>query len=306
MADLMKRADAAPHRTGLESGPEAEPGPEPEPGTVPGDDRTVRASALARRRRGVLAVASAAALLSLGGLGGAMLVKSPAQAAADTRAPEAGLITASVGSERLARTVVLRGDVTSGATLSVTPTEVANSRALGGGINPGGSSPVLTRKLVHVGDAVRAAKPLVEFSGRPVYVLPGRIPAYRDMLPGESGDDIAQLQGALAGLGLYRGGDRHGCFGTATGKAVVALYHRLGYPVPVTAGSAGKGRGGTTGDPFVPSSELAFVSSVPVRVVGLAASVGDKVSGPVVSLATGGLKLTGYLDPSYQGLVKGA
>jgi hypothetical protein len=32
--------------------------------------------------------------------------------------------------------------------------------------------------------------------------------------------------------------------------------------------------------------------------------VGDKVSGPVVSLATGGLKLTGYLDPSYQGLVK--
>ncbi|TXS76454.1 peptidoglycan-binding protein [Streptomyces sp. me109] len=305
MADLMKRADAAPHRTGPESGPEAEPGPEPEPGTVPGDDRTVRASALARRRRGVLAVASAAALLSLGGLGGAMLVKSPAQAAADTRAPEAGLITASVGSERLARTVVLRGDVTSGATLSVTPTEVANSRALGGGINPGGSSPVLTRKLVHVGDAVRAAKPLVEFSGRPVYVLPGRIPAYRDMLPGESGDDIAQLQGALAGLGLYRGGDRHGCFGTATGKAVVALYHRLGYPVPVTAGSAGKGRGGTTGDPFVPSSELAFVSSVPVRVVGLAASVGDKVSGPVVSLATGGLKLTGYLDPSYQGLVKG-
>jgi hypothetical protein len=293
MADLMKSADAAPWQTA------------PEPGPTAGGDRTARTSALARRRRGVLAVASAAALLSLGGLGGAMLVKSPAQAAADTRAPKASVITASVGSERLARTVVLRGDVTSGATLSITPTEVADSRALGGGTNPGGSSPVLTRKLAHVGDTVKAAEPLVEFSGRPVYVLPGRIPAYRDMLPGESGDDIAQLQGALAKLGLYHGGDKHGYFDTATKKAVVALYHRLGYPVPVTGGSAGKGGGSkATGEPFVPSSEMAFASSVPVRVVGLPAAVGDKVSGPVVSLATGGLKLTGYLDPSYQGLVK--
>lgn len=293
MADLMKGADTAPRQT------------PPEPGPAPDGDRSGRASALARRRRGVLAVASAAALLSLGGLGGAMLVKSPAQAAADTRAPEASVITASVGSERLARTVVLRGDVTSGATLSLTPTEVADSRALDGGTNPGGSSPVLTRKLAHVGETVKAAEPLVEFSGRPVYVLPGRVPVYRDMLPGESGDDIAQLQGALAALGLYHGGDGDGHFGTATQKAVVSLYHRLGYPVPVTGGSAGKGgESGTTGDPFVPSSEVAFVSSVPVRVVGLPASVGDKVSGPVVSLATGGLKLTGYLDPSYQGLVK--
>jgi HlyD family secretion protein len=304
--------------------PEPTPGtPEPTPGTVEPVGALVaggRTSALARRRRSVLAVAAAALLLSLGGLGGAMLVKSPAQAAADTGAPKASVITASVTSERLASTVVLRGDVTSGATLSITPTAVADSRALGGGTNPGGSAPVLTRRLVHIGDTVTAARPLVEFSGRPVYVLPGRIPVYRDMLPGESGDDIAQLQSALAGLGLYHGGDAHGYFGTATQKAVVALYRRLGYPVPVTGGS-GAGHAdrstdstdssGTTGGnarstsgPFVPASEMAFVSSVPVRVVGLPAAVGDKVNGPVVSLATGGLRLTGYLDPSSRGLVK--
>ncbi|MFJ9820006.1 peptidoglycan-binding protein [Streptomyces sp. NPDC101151] len=329
MADLMKSTVAGSrqsepgstrtvpaHHEGAEPVPAtaepAPPGP-PDKTAGPAPGTPARTSALARRRRAVLAVAAAAVLLSLGGLGGAMLVKSPAQVAADTGAPKASVITASVTSERLARTVVLRGDVTSGATLSVTPTAVADSRALGGGTNPGGSSPVLTRKLAHVGDTVKAARPLVEFSGRPVYVLPGRIPVYRDMLPGESGADIAQLQSALTGLGLYHGGDTHGSFGTATQKAVVALYRRLGYPVPVTGGAGSGhadesgekgGRAKTTSGPFVPASEMAFASSVPVRVVGLPTAVGDKVNGPVVSLATGGLRLTGYLDPSYGGLVK--
>lgn len=353
MADLMKSAHPASRRPAPDPAPGAEAalttpavhdasgGPEDPDGRVPdaepgqGDDRTggpagsgtvplaggagtgparSRASALARRRRGVLAVACAAALLSLGGLGGAMLVKSPAQVAADTGAPKAAVITAPVTSQRLARTVVLRGDVTSGATLSITPATVADTRALGGGTNPGGSTPILTRRPAHVGDTVGAARPLVEFSGRPVYVLPGRIPVYRDMLPGESGDDIAQLQSALSGLGLYSGGDARGRFGTATEKAVVALYRRMGYPVPVTPGAgtgdserSGSGSvagGAAAGRAFVPSSEMAFAPSVPVRVVGLPAAVGDKVSGPVVSLATGGLRLTGYLDPSYAGLVE--
>ncbi|MFJ3642386.1 peptidoglycan-binding protein [Streptomyces sp. NPDC090108] len=291
--------------------------PEREPAGPGAPAPLTRRSALARRRRAVLAVAATATLLSVGGLGGALLVKSPAQAAADTRAPEASVISATVNSERLARTAVLRGDVTSGSTLSITPTSVADTRALGGGTNPGGMPPVLTRKLAHVGDTVAAARPMAEFSGRPVYVLPGRIPVYRDILPGESGQDVAQLQNALAGLGLYAGGDERGSFGAATGKAVTALYHRMGYPVPVTrggdgtgqaadpAGTAGTGGGnGAAGGPFVPASEMAFVSSVPVRVVSLPASVGDKVTGPAVTLATGGLKLTGYLDPSYHDLVK--
>ncbi|MFI5680905.1 peptidoglycan-binding protein [Streptomyces cellulosae] len=325
MAKTMKSAAADSRQTGPEPTfalpDDAESVPTPAEPVTPRPTEPVpdppgpgtRTSALARRRRAVLTVAVAAALLSVGGLGGALLVRSPAQVAADTRAPKASVITASVVSQRLARTAVLRGDVTSGATLSLTPTAVADSRALGGGTNPGGSAPVLTRKLTHVGDTVKAAQPLVEFSGRPVYVLPGRIPVYRDMLPGESGDDIAQLQSALAGLGLYDGGDTRGRFGTATEKAVVALYRRMGYPVPVTGGS-GTGRADPSADgtdrtqaangPFVPSSEMAFASSVPVRVVGLPTAVGDKVSGPVVSLATGGLRLTGYLDPSYGGLVK--
>jgi peptidoglycan hydrolase-like protein with peptidoglycan-binding domain len=275
-----------------------------------------------------------AVLLSAGGLGGATLVKSPAQAAADTRAPAASVITAPVVSQQLARTAVLRGDVTSGAALDVTPTKVAGTRAQDGGINPGGGTPILTKKLVHVGERVDQAHALVEFSGRPVYVLQGKVPAYRDMLPGESGSDIAELQSALSGLGLYRGGDSSGYFGSATKRAVTGLYRRLGYPVPTTGDDSGRAvdeaeqalgdlekqpkpdtallarardaldAARAAGGPFVPLSEMAFVSSLPARVVALPTAVGEKVSRPVVSLATGGLRLTGYLDPSYGSLVK--
>ncbi|MEU2235355.1 peptidoglycan-binding protein [Streptomyces vietnamensis] len=347
-------------------------------------------SRLARRRRLVIGVAGAAALLSIGGLAGSMLVKSPAQLAADARAPRASVLTAPVVYQKLANTVVLRGDFSSGEPFSVTPASVAATASHFGGINPAGSAVILTRTLVHLGDKARAAQPLVEVSDRPVYVLPGAIPGYRDMLPGESGRDIAQLQTALGGLGLYQGGDATGYFGAATKAAVSRLYRQMGYPAPITGketqqavqqartavdeaqqqvrrlqdatsgkpaggaapaagpsasaaagdgksgGSAaedGKGDGSAAGGGtprqqlaraeqqavqaqqaldlaeaqdgvFVPASEMAFVPTLPARVTALPAKIGDKVSGPVVSLATGGLHLTGYLDPTRGPLVK--
>ncbi|MFG3202180.1 hypothetical protein [Streptomyces sp. NPDC048192] len=55
---------------------------------------------------------------------------------------------------------------------------------------------------------------------------------------------------------------------------------------------------------MVPASEMAFVPSLPARITALPVATGDKVNGAVVSLSTGGLKLTGYLDPSQGSLVK--
>lgn len=75
---------------------------------------------------------------------------------------------------------------------------------------------------------------IAEVSGRPVFVLPGTIPAYRDMQPGQSGDDIAQLQNVLKGLGISTGGDAKGVFGAGTKTAVGRLYQQLGYPAAVT------------------------------------------------------------------------
>jgi len=192
-------------------------------------DGAVGASRLVRRRRAVLATAAGAVLISVGGLVGSVFVQSPSQAAADTRAPRASVITAPVVLQVLRNTLVLRGTFADGATVQATPTSVAATAN-----NPGGASMVVTGVFTAVGKEVRAGQPLLEYSGRPVFVLPGRIPAYRDLLPGETGQDVTQLQKALASLGYRIDGDTQGVFGAGTQRAVSRLYSAMGYPVPIT------------------------------------------------------------------------
>jgi hypothetical protein len=54
---------------------------------------------------------------------------------------------------------------------------------------------------------------------------------------------------------------------------------------------------------MVPSSEAVFVPALPARVVSVPVRVGDAVKGPVITLARGGMTLTGMLDPAQGGLV---
>lgn len=277
---------------------------------------------MASRRRAILAAAAGAALLSIGGLIGAAFVKSPSQAAADTRAPKPSVIIALVQSEVLRNTVVLRGTFSQEATVAAQPTTVASTSASPAG--SGVSDLVVTGVFVHAGETVGAAKPLMEYSGRPVFALPGAIPVYRDLLPGESGKDIAQLQKALRKLGYSTYPDTTGTFSTGTEDAVRQLYQAMGYPVPVTmsqpaASTAPDQQTGASQPPvektptttptpvplpMVPASELIFVPTLPARVASVPVSVGDQVKGPVVTLAQGGPTLTGMLDPSDSGLVK--
>jgi peptidoglycan hydrolase-like protein with peptidoglycan-binding domain len=74
---------------------------------------------------------------------------------------------------------------------------------------------------------------LAEVSGRPVFVLHGTIPIYRDLRPGQSGKDIEQLQVALRSLGI-KVSDRTGFFGESTKGAVTTFYQRIGFEVPTT------------------------------------------------------------------------
>ena len=76
-----------------------------------GRQRAMRGSRLARRRRVLLGVGIAAALLAIGGLIGASFVKSPQQLAADTAAPPATVTTATVVSQILTSSVQMRGEV---------------------------------------------------------------------------------------------------------------------------------------------------------------------------------------------------
>ena len=65
-------------------------------------------------------------------------------------------------------------------------------------------------------------------SGRPVFVLQGEIPAYRDLVPGTSGKDVRQLEEGLERLG-FDPGPVDGTYDEQTSGAVAEWYKSAGY-----------------------------------------------------------------------------
>jgi peptidoglycan hydrolase-like protein with peptidoglycan-binding domain len=65
-------------------------------------------------------------------------------------------------------------------------------------------------------------------SGRPVFLLQGDIPVYRDLFPGLTGEDVHQLEAALNRLG-FDPGPVDGVFDAATTAAVAEWYNAAGY-----------------------------------------------------------------------------
>ncbi|XUJ37560.1 peptidoglycan-binding protein [Bradyrhizobium japonicum] len=65
-------------------------------------------------------------------------------------------------------------------------------------------------------------------SGRPVFVLRGAAPAFRDISPGTSGSDVQQLEEALARLG-FDPGPVDGNYDQKTSLAVERMYQKAGW-----------------------------------------------------------------------------
>ncbi|MEU8514503.1 peptidoglycan-binding domain-containing protein [Kitasatospora sp. NPDC048722] len=163
-------------------------------------------------------------LVGVGGLGAAAFVKSPAERAERTAPPPDSLLTAPVVSQVLTRSVTARA--------VVYPPEHQD-------VVPSAESPEVTRLFVSkrgvgTGDTATAGRLLAEVSGQPLFAPPGPVPAYRDVKPGATGPDVAELQDALPGLGHPVGDDDKGTFGPGTAAAVTAFQGGLGYPVPTT------------------------------------------------------------------------
>lgn len=191
---------------------------QPLPSSPPGRSRA------ARRRRVLLGVALAAGLVAVGGVGAATLVQSPAERAARTAPPPSSLLTAPVVSQVLTPSIAARAVVYPPAQYNVVPAAASTE-----------VTALFVSKLeVKQGDAVTAGRLLAEVSGQPLFALPGPVPAYRDLKPGSTGPDVAELQAALAGLGFGSGEDDQGSYGPGTAAAVSAFYRGLGYPVPTT------------------------------------------------------------------------
>ncbi|MFI6982524.1 peptidoglycan-binding protein [Embleya sp. NPDC050154] len=183
------------------------------------------------RRRRVLIVLIVITLVSIvGGWTAARFVRSPEERAAEAKAPARSVISATVDRRVLTDTVVLRGTVAAEHTVTVAPRVSTGAGKDGGGT----TKPVVTGVRVRAGDVVEAGQVLLEVSGRPIFVLPGELPVYRDLRPGGEGRDVEQLQAALKGLGYGVGTDRAGTYGAGTRTAVAAFYRATGYEVPVT------------------------------------------------------------------------
>jgi hypothetical protein len=94
------------------------------------------------------------------------------------------------------------------------------------------SSGTLTA-LPRVGDVMRRGRSIYRVNGKPVVLLYGRAPAYRTLVEGSSGPDVAELNANLVALGyatraqLDPGSQS---FSSATARALRALQARLGVP----------------------------------------------------------------------------
>jgi Putative peptidoglycan binding domain len=273
---------------------------------VPPDSGGARSRRLRRRRIVLIAVVALALVASVGGLLIATTIKSPAEQAAQSAPPALTQLSVPVTRQVITGTVLAQGVVKP-------PPEVAQLSGANTGAGSGELS-VVTKIFLKRGSYVEPGEVIVEVAGRPLFVFAGRVPAYRNLEPGDTGTDVAQLQAGLESLGYSVGDDTSGVFGPGTADAVAAYYTALGYSVPTIPGTkattdAGAKTGGKPGakpapQPIVPLSEIMFVPRFPARVVKVAGPVGSVATGSLVKLSMGNPSIAGQLSPSDAALVR--
>jgi multidrug efflux pump subunit AcrA (membrane-fusion protein) len=250
-----------------------------------------------RSRRFFLAgVAVGVIVMSAAGLAAARLIESPDQLAARTAPPAVSVITGVAGLRTLRNGIVVPGTVRPGRTVAVTA--AAPYTAV-----------IVTRMPVKLGHRVWPGHVIAQIDGRPVLLLRGKLPPYRDLRQGDTGLDVAQLQTALTGLG-YADYDPAGDFGPSTALAVRLLYQHLGYSPPLYRPKApGHRRPGTHPPPprvYLPMSEVAYIPAASALVVAVKAKAGTTVSAGqvVLRLATGHPYVTGMLSAHQAALAR--
>ncbi|MHB1594432.1 MAG: peptidoglycan-binding protein [Streptosporangiaceae bacterium] len=244
------------------------------------------ADPLGRRRFFLAGLAIGLIAMSAAGLASVLAITSPAQVAARSAAPPPTLITAPVRWQVLRNPIVVPGVVRAGTTVSVTA-----STPIG--------TPIVTRLPIRPGDRIRPGQVIAEIDGRPILLLQGRLPAYRDLHEGDTGPDVRQLQVALERLG-YADFDPPGIYGPSTALAVLLLYRHLGYrapvyPVPVVPGTRVTRPPAPTA--YLPMSEVAYLPASSGLVVAVHARVGHPAAAPwIIRLAVGAPYITAVLS----------
>jgi len=159
---------------------------------------------------------------AIGWVAGATIT-SPAEAAARAQPPTPSLITADVEQRVLSADIIARGSIDFDD-----PVALSLDGSVGGDVEA-----QIVTAVPEVGTELTDGSVALEVAGRPVILLTGDLPVYRDMRPGSSGDDVEQLELALNRLGLLSNPDR--TWGPETGAAIQALYANAGYSANTTS-----------------------------------------------------------------------
>ncbi len=171
------------------------------------------------RRTTTLAIGLTAVVAAAGGgwFAGSQ-IKSPAQVAAEAEPPPASRITVPVETRTLGRDIIIRGDVRFDQPAGVS---LADPPAVLGGAS-------IVTLAPEEGTDLTEGSLVIEVSGRPILVLEGELPMFRTIRPGDEGDDVLQLDEALARIG-FDPVNVDGKYDTDTAAALDAWYRSLGY-----------------------------------------------------------------------------
>jgi putative peptidoglycan binding protein len=158
-----------------------------------------------------------AAALAAGAWVAGSHIESPADAAARTAPPTPSPILVPIEQRVLSSNIVTRGKARFGLPrpVSIPPSSLKPTAGL---------IATLPLRNTQIGEG----GVLFTASGRPVFALRGNIPAYRDLAPGISGDDVRQLEHSLMRMGLDPG-PLDGTYDQQTSAAVAKLYKLRGW-----------------------------------------------------------------------------
>jgi hypothetical protein len=177
----------------------------------------------------LICVLGFAAILAISAWLASLKIESPADAAARAAPPTPSPILVPVENRILSSNIVTRGTTRFGLPqpISIAP----SSLKAGAGL-------ITTLPLPST--QLEEGAVMLTASGRPLFVLRGKIPVFRDLVPGISGDDVRQLEQALERLG-FAPGRVDGTYDQQTSMAVTQWYRSTGWePFGPTQGQLAK------------------------------------------------------------------
>lgn len=228
---------------------------------------------------GIKAVAllvAAAVILVVGGILVGAYFETPEEASL-RQPPQVVPITDPVRSEVLERALTFRG--------TLAPAQRGSPR-----FAVGLEGAIITAIGVEPGDELRSGQVVLEVQGRPVIVLSGDFPTWRDFSKGmDPGPDVAQLQRALQELRLYR--DKiDGNFGPLSLRSVIRLYRSVGYR--------------SLSKSIMSHQELIFIPRDLRKIDKVDARVGERLRPDAITLASDGRRIEADLTIDQRQVVR--